>query len=70
MGSRTVTAKAILLAFALCAVFDFVWGYYHGHSITRGVVSVILGLFGTALACWLLMGGFRRDGDKSDTSRR
>ncbi len=59
MGGRAVTAKAILLIFALCAVFDFVWGYFHGHSILAGVVFAVLGLLGTALYGFFL-GVFRK----------
>jgi hypothetical protein len=41
-------AKAIVLVFLLCAVFDFVWGYVHERSVLAGVISVVGGLFGTA----------------------
>jgi hypothetical protein len=41
-------AKSMLLAFLLCGVADFVWGYIHGRSIVTGVIWVVLGMFGTA----------------------
>jgi hypothetical protein len=41
-------ARLILLAVVLCAVFDFIWSYFHEHSIAAGLVAVVLGLFGTA----------------------
>ena len=69
MNGRAVTAKAILLIFVLCAVFDFVWGCVRGHSILAGVVGVVLGLFGTAVYC-LLFGVFRKDKGESGSSRR
>ncbi len=67
MSGRAVTAKAILLILALCAVCDFVWGYIKRCSIPAGVISIVLGLFGTALYCFL-MRAFRKDKDESDTS--
>ena len=38
----------ILIAVIVCAVFDFLWGYFHQHSIGAGLVAVVLGVFGTA----------------------
>jgi len=57
MGSRVITAKVILLIFGLWAVFDFVWGDVKERSILAGFISVLLGLCGTAMYCFL-MGGF------------
>lgn len=68
MSGHAVTAKVILLIFALCAVVDFVWGYITERSVLAGVVFVVLGLFGTALLCFL-NGLFRKHKDKSDTPR-
>jgi hypothetical protein len=45
---RIFGIKGILLVFALCAAFDFGWGYFHQRSIPAGVIGVIGGLFGTA----------------------
>jgi ribosomal protein L40E len=45
---RTITAKAIVLVFSLCAVADFIFGYIHERSVPAGVISVVGGLFGTA----------------------
>jgi hypothetical protein len=53
-------ARIILLAFILCGVLDFLWGYFHEHSIGEGLVGVVLGVFGTA---WYLFlsGAWERD---------
>jgi len=53
MSRRTVTTKAIVLIFALCALCDFVWGYIHKRSVLAGVVWVVLGLPATALLGFL-----------------
>jgi hypothetical protein len=53
-------ARIILLAFILCGVFDFLWGYFHEHKIGAGLVAIVLGVFGTA---WYLFlsGAWKRD---------
>ena len=53
-------ARIILLAFILCAIFDFLWSYFHEHSIGAGLVAIVLGVFGTA---WYLFlsGAWKRD---------
>jgi len=53
-------ARIILLTFLICGVFDFVWGYFHEHSILAGMVAIVLGLFGTAWYLFLL-GAWKRD---------
>jgi hypothetical protein len=55
MNNRISTAKGVLLLFALCAVFDFLWGYFRGRSLPAGVISVVGGLFSTALFALLFM---------------
>ena len=52
MGSRN-SAKVILLAFLLGALCDFVLVYVERRSVAEGVISAVLGLFGTA---WLFLG--------------
>jgi hypothetical protein len=59
MSGRRLTAKSILLIFALCAVFDFVWGYSKEHSVLAGVIFVVLGLPFTGLL-FLFLGHFRK----------
>lgn len=51
---KTVSAKAIFLIFALCAVSDFILGYLHERSLPGGMISVVGGLFGTAFYVLLL----------------
>ena len=46
--TNRVSPKVIVLIFLLCALFDFVWGYVHERSVSAGVISIVLGLFGTA----------------------
>jgi hypothetical protein len=45
---KTVSAKAILLIFAVCAVSDFILGYLHERTFPAGIISVVGGLFCTA----------------------
>jgi O-antigen/teichoic acid export membrane protein len=56
MANRRNRARLIPLAFILCGVFDFIWGYIHEHSVAAGVVAVVLGLFGTAWYLFLIGG--------------
>ena len=52
MGLGLITRKnlkGVLLIFSLCALFDFVLGYFRGHSISTAVTSVVLGLLSTAI---------------------
>jgi hypothetical protein len=42
------TAGVIVLIFSLCAVADFILGYFRERTISAGVISVVGGLFGTA----------------------
>jgi len=58
-----MSGKAILLAFFLCALVDFVVGYLNGRSIGYGIGRAVVGLGGTAFLLWLF-GLF----DTSDTS--
>ena len=53
-GSRK-SAKAIVLTFLLCALADFVLTYIERRSIAEGVISVVLGLFGTAWYAFLFL---------------
>ena len=48
MADETMSPKAVLIAFILCAVADFVWGYFNGHTLGSAIIAVILGLVGTA----------------------
>ena len=48
-------ARMIFLAFVLCAVFDFLWSYFHEHSLRAGLVAVVLGVFGTVW--YMFLGG-------------
>ena len=57
---RRNTARNIALAFILCGVFDFLWGYIREHSVAAGVVAIVLGLFGTAWYLFLL-GAWKRN---------
>jgi len=65
MNNRSSTAKGILLIFSLCAVFDFLLGYFRGRSFPAGVISVVGGLFSTALFVFFFMCG-RKDKDETD----
>jgi hypothetical protein len=64
MKSRGST-KLILLIFSLCAFGDFVWSYVRGRSITEGVISAVLGLFGTAWFAFCFLSS-EKDNPKSD----
>ena len=64
MSGRIVTASAIVLIFALCAIFDFVGEYHNGRSIPAAVIIPVLGLFGAALY-FLLAGALRRGAGES-----
>jgi O-antigen/teichoic acid export membrane protein len=57
MNHRMSTAKGVLLLFALCAVFDLLWGYSRGHSLSAAVISIVGGLFSTALFALLFVWG-------------
>lgn len=48
MPTHTISGKAVLIAFGLCAVGDFVWGYFSGHTLGAALTAVFLGVFGTA----------------------
>jgi hypothetical protein len=67
MNHRMSTAKGVLLLFALCAVFDLLWGYSRGHSFSAAAISVVGGLFSTALFAllfvWVRKGKHDTDGD-------
>jgi hypothetical protein len=64
MTSRN-SAKAILLLFSLGALADFLLGYIERRSMAEGVISVVLGLFGTAWYAFLFLGS-GNDKAKSD----
>ena len=53
MKSRVMSGKAILLAFFLCALVDFVVGYLNGRLIGYGIGRAVVGLGGTAFLLWL-----------------
>lgn len=55
---KRISAKGVLLIFLLCALSDFAWGYFKARSLPAGVISVVLGVFGTTFYAWL-MGVFR-----------
>jgi len=47
-----MSVKAVFLIFFVCAAVDFVFGYVKAGSFPAGVISVVLGLFGTAFYLW------------------
>jgi len=57
MNDRVGGAKGILIVFSLCALFDFAWSYISGRSTIECVISVFLGLFGTAWYGFLCVPG-------------
>jgi hypothetical protein len=63
------STKFILLIFSLCALGDFVWSYVRGRSIAEGVISAVLGLFGTAWYAFCFLGS-GKDNPKSDPDDR
>jgi hypothetical protein len=60
---------AVVGIFVVCGVFDLVLGYGRTRSFPAGIVSVVLGLFGTAFYAWI-MGAFRRDSSNDPDSRQ
>jgi membrane associated rhomboid family serine protease len=56
MATKTISPKAVVLIFLLCAVADFLWGYFNGHTFGAAVTAAILGLCGTAFYLVLFHG--------------
>jgi len=65
MTTRSMSGKGILLFFFVCALVDFVIGYFNGRSIAYGLGRAIVGLGGTSFSLWFF-GLF----DSSNTSNK
>jgi hypothetical protein len=64
-----MSGKGILLVFFVCALADFVIGYFNGRSIGYGIGRAIVGLGGTAILLWLFgLFGSSNTRDKSDAT--
>ncbi len=62
-------AKGILIVFSVCALFDFGWSYIRGRSFVGCVISVVLGLFGTAWYGFLCIPGKTKSEDPHNPAR-
>jgi hypothetical protein len=70
MTTHPITGKVVLLGFTLCAVVDFVLGFFKGRSVLAGIIAVVLGLPLSAVIVYgVLSRTVRKDEGKSDTSR-
>lgn len=68
MTKRGRIVRGVVLIFSLCALGDFVLGYFHQRTISAGVVSVVGGLLSTAF--YLLLMQPWKGKDESDATRR
>jgi hypothetical protein len=65
MSARPRNPKAVLFLFLICAVLDFAWGYFRGHTFVAALTSAILGLGGTAYYCLAMFYGKDGGGNAS-----
>ena len=57
-------SDGVLLAFSLCALFDFVWALLAKRSFAEAAISAVLGLFGTCFYLFLFWAA--KDNDPDD----
>ncbi len=70
MNEYRINAKNLVIVFSLCAVFDFARSYVGNHSISAGLGSVRIGLFGTAFYVLFFSLGSRKDKSNGGDSPR
>ncbi len=62
MANLRRIAGSVAFIFVLCAIIDFILGYIHGRTMSAGVISAVLGLFGTTFY-WIII---RREKGKDE----